>query len=75
MDKCREQYAELIASKRLALEHSNFVHASSIDTKSAFKKKIGIVLKKNDVKKQNPADKKNREFRRFFSHFSSSQKH
>jgi len=42
MDKCREQYAELIASKRLALEHSNFVHASSIDTKSAFKKKIGI---------------------------------
>jgi 16S rRNA (cytosine1402-N4)-methyltransferase len=42
MDKCREQYQELIASKRLALEHSNFVHASSIDVKSAFKKKLGV---------------------------------
>ncbi len=42
MEKCREQYSQLISSKRLALEHSNFVHASTIDPKAAFKKRIGV---------------------------------
>ena len=32
----------MITSKRLALEHTNYVHASSIDPKGAFKKRFGI---------------------------------
>ena len=45
LDRCRENYADLIKSKRLALEHSNYVNAIHIDPKEAFKKKIGIKSK------------------------------
>ena len=27
LDQCKEKYTDLIQSKRLALEHSNYVHA------------------------------------------------
>lgn len=42
MDKCREHYSHLIVAKRLALEHSNFVHAGSLDPRALFNKRIGI---------------------------------
>lgn len=45
MNACREQYSEMIASKRLALEHSNYVHSQHIDVKAAFKKRIGVTQK------------------------------
>jgi len=43
LEQCRDQYEEeFIDSKRLALEHSNYVHVPHIDVKGAFRKKIGI---------------------------------
>jgi 16S rRNA C1402 N4-methylase RsmH len=33
LTQCREEYAKLIASKRLALEHTNFVNIPLIDLK------------------------------------------
>lgn len=49
MNECRTHYKEYIAQKRLALEHTNFVHAQHIDPRQAFNKKIGITQKHDIV--------------------------
>ena len=46
LDQCREVYNnEFIKTKRLALEHTNYVNAEFVDVKAAFKKKIGVKQK------------------------------
>lgn len=42
MSECRTAYQQLIKEKRLALEHTNFVHAQHVDARQAFGKKIGV---------------------------------
>jgi 16S rRNA C1402 N4-methylase RsmH len=39
---CKLEYADLIKSRRLALEHSNFVNIPAIDLKKAFNRKITV---------------------------------
>lgn len=42
LSACRDRYKELIAAKRLALVHSNYVNAGFVDARAAFKRRLGL---------------------------------
>jgi 16S rRNA (cytosine1402-N4)-methyltransferase len=48
LEACKNSYADFIKAKRLALEHSNFVHVSAIDPRQSFGKKLGV-SQKHDI--------------------------
>lgn len=42
LDKCREQYSDLIKERRLALEHTNYVNVPNLDMRQAFNRRVGV---------------------------------
>lgn len=42
LEICKNEYADLISRRRLALHHTNFVNIPAIDLKTAFNRKITV---------------------------------